>query len=228
MLPFSQPYLFGTSKGFKKQNVSQVIVTNATSVKKCFLLSTNFMHLNKKCWFLGAIRISLLARSNDNSHSVFLLVVLLNLMIFWVRENGFFLFFEDRNLLTLKLNYSAINCLQKILCLTLAGTALVAFTYIAFLHDVTAFILVFQNNETEAMLVFQTSPVGVELFSYVNAFFCSNKFAYMLVTWVNSKRSIGILVSLVSSAGQINGTKWFRYLKNVVVFITINDCNQYN
>ena len=36
----------------------------------------------------------------------------------------------------------------------------------AFSHDVTA-----------AMLVFQSSSVGVELFSYVNAFFCSNKFA---------------------------------------------------
>ena len=29
----------------------------------------------------------------------------------------------------------------------------------------------FQNNETAAMLVFQTSPVRVELFSYVNTFF---------------------------------------------------------
>ena len=38
-----------------------------------------------------------------------------------------------------------------------------------------AAILVFQNNETAAMLVFKTNPVGVELFSYVNAFFCSNK-----------------------------------------------------
>ena len=47
----------------------------------------------------------------------------------------------------------------------------------AFSHDVTAAILVFQNNETAAMLVSQTSPVGVELFSYVNAFFCSNEFA---------------------------------------------------
>ena len=28
-------------------------------------------------------------------------------------------------------------------------------------HDVTAAILVFQNNETAAMLVFQTNPVGV-------------------------------------------------------------------
>ena len=34
-----------------------------------------------------------------------------------------------------------------------------------------------QNNETAAMLVSQTNPVGVELFSYVNAFFGSNKFA---------------------------------------------------
>ena len=46
-----------------------------------------------------------------------------------------------------------------------------------FSHDVTAAILVFQNNETAAMLVFQTNPVGIELFSYVNAFFCSNRFA---------------------------------------------------
>ena len=32
-----------------------------------------------------------------------------------------------------------------------------------------------QNNETAAMLVSQTSPVGVELFSNANAFFCSSK-----------------------------------------------------
>ena len=51
-----------------------------------------------------------------------------------------------------------------------------------FSHDVTAAILVSQNNETAAMLVSQTSPLGVELFSYANSFFCSNKFAYMLAT----------------------------------------------
>ena len=34
-----------------------------------------------------------------------------------------------------------------------------------------------KNNQTAAMLVFQTNPVGVELFFYVNTFFCSNKFA---------------------------------------------------
>ena len=44
-------------------------------------------------------------------------------------------------------------------------------------HDVMAAIFVSQNNETAAMFVSQTSPVGVELFSYVNVFFCSNKFA---------------------------------------------------
>ena len=38
-------------------------------------------------------------------------------------------------------------------------------------------IFVSQNNEAAAMFVSQTSPVGIELFSYVNAFFCSNKFA---------------------------------------------------
>ena len=40
-----------------------------------------------------------------------------------------------------------------------------------------AAIFVSYNNETAAMLMFQTIPVGVELFSYANAFFCSNKFA---------------------------------------------------
>ena len=50
-------------------------------------------------------------------------------------------------------------------------------SYRAFSHDVTAAILVSQNNETAAMLVSQTNPLGVELFSYANPFFCSNKFA---------------------------------------------------
>ena len=49
-----------------------------------------------------------------------------------------------------------------------------------------AAILVSQNNETAAMLVSQTSPVGVELFSYANTFFCSSKFASMLATWVKT------------------------------------------
>ena len=46
-----------------------------------------------------------------------------------------------------------------------------------FSHDVTAAILVSHNNKMAAMLVSQTSPLGVEFLSYANAFFCSNKFA---------------------------------------------------
>ena len=49
--------------------------------------------------------------------------------------------------------------------------------YRVFSHDVTQAILVSQNNETVTMLVSQTNPLGVELFSYANAFFCFNKFA---------------------------------------------------
>ena len=41
----------------------------------------------------------------------------------------------------------------------------------AFSHDVTAAILVHQNNETAAILVYKTNPVGVELFSYVKVSF---------------------------------------------------------
>ena len=43
-------------------------------------------------------------------------------------------------------------------------------------HDVTAAILVSQNNETSAMLVFQTNPVGLKLLSYVKAFFIPRHF----------------------------------------------------
>ena len=36
------------------------------------------------------------------------------------------------------------------------------------------------------MLVYQDNPVGVDLFSYVKTFFCSNKLAYMLATLVKT------------------------------------------
>ena len=47
-------------------------------------------------------------------------------------------------------------------------------TYRAYSHEVTAAILVFENNETAAILVLQTNPVGVGLFSCVKKFFCSH------------------------------------------------------
>ena len=50
-------------------------------------------------------------------------------------------------------------------------------SYRVFSYDVTAAILVSQNSEMAALLVSQINPVGVELFSYTNAFFCSNRFA---------------------------------------------------
>ena len=53
-------------------------------------------------------------------------------------------------------------------------------SYRAFSHDVTAAMWCSENNETAAMLVYQDNPVGVELFCHANAFFFSNKFAYML------------------------------------------------
>ena len=43
--------------------------------------------------------------------------------------------------------------------------------------DVTVAVLVFQNNETAAMLLFKDNSVGIELFSYVKTFFCSYKLA---------------------------------------------------
>jgi len=43
----------------------------------------------------------------------------------------------------------------------------------AFSHDVTAAILVFQNNEMATMLVYQTNPLEVELFSYATLPFVS-------------------------------------------------------
>ena len=43
----------------------------------------------------------------------------------------------------------------------------------AYAYDVMAAILVFQNNNAAAMLLYQTNPVTVQLFSYINSFYCS-------------------------------------------------------
>ena len=44
-----------------------------------------------------------------------------------------------------------------------------------FSQDITVAMLVSQNNEMVAMLVFPINLVGVEIFSYANSLFCSNK-----------------------------------------------------
>ena len=50
-------------------------------------------------------------------------------------------------------------------------------TYGAFSHDVMVAMLVFQKMKRRPIGVSTPTPVGVEFFSYANAFFCSNKFA---------------------------------------------------
>ena len=58
--------------------------------------------------------------------------------------------------------------------------------YRAFSHYVTTAMRLYQNNKAAAMLVFQTNPFGIETFSYVKNFFCSNKFAQPLTAWVKT------------------------------------------
>ena len=59
-----------------------------------------------------------------------------------------------------------------------------SFRYVnrAFLHDVTAAMLVFQNEEMAAMMVYQTNPPGIELYFYANSFFCFSNPIWLLVT----------------------------------------------
>ena len=47
----------------------------------------------------------------------------------------------------------------------------------AYSLDITAAMLVFQNNEMAAMLVYKDNSAGIELFPYVKTFFCSYKLA---------------------------------------------------
>ena len=70
----------------------------------------------------------------------------------------------------------------------------------AFSHDVMSAILVYQSNETEAMLVLQTNPLGVEPFSHVKSLFCSKN---MHSCWPREwKCSINNLGRVFQSWGQ--------------------------
>ena len=70
--------------------------------------------------------------------------------------------------------YRSNNYKKKRIVLDLRGSSSLCR---AFSHEVTAAILVFQNNGTTAILVYLDNPVGVEFFSYVKTFFCSSKLA---------------------------------------------------
>ena len=54
--------------------------------------------------------------------------------------------------------------------------------YRAFSHNVTTSMLVFQNKEMAAMMVYQTNPPGIELYFYANTFFSFRKPIWLLVT----------------------------------------------
>ena len=49
------------------------------------------------------------------------------------------------------------------------------------------YLLCVSHDVIATIFVSQTCPVGVELFCYVDDFFCSNKFAWMLATWVKTQ-----------------------------------------
>ena len=75
------------------------------------------------------------------------------------------------------------------------------FSYLSYLLEFNAvdackipLSVVFQDSETVAMLVYQFNPVGVQLFSYVNSFCCSNKSAWLLDTWVKMTPEVNLSI----------------------------------
>ena len=90
-------------------------------------------------------------------------------------------------------------------------------------HYVVTTILVFQNNETAAMLVYQTNPVGLQLFSYVKTFFNFvpvNLHGCWTRGRIHSVWSSSILMHRSSSAHSIESTE--ICMKIVYLFDTAN------
>ena len=59
-------------------------------------------------------------------------------------------------------------------------------SYRVFSRDVTTAMLVSPNKGTAAMLVYATSPLGTELYSYANVFFLFGWKRCSLITWVKT------------------------------------------
>ena len=71
----------------------------------------------------------------------------------------------------------------------------------AFSHDVTAAMLVFQNKEMPAMMVYQTNPPGIELYFYANTFFCfSNP-----IDLIHDGRNVGFAIIMQISYSHLRG-----------------------
>ena len=54
--------------------------------------------------------------------------------------------------------------------------------YRVFSRDVTAAMLVFQNKEMAAMMVYQTNPPGIALYFYANTSFCFSNPIRLVIT----------------------------------------------
>ena len=62
----------------------------------------------------------------------------------------------------------------------------------------TQFRIIFPNKGTAAMLVSPTSPLGIELYSYANVFFCFGWKRCSLTTWVKTLHWCWISLSEVN------------------------------
>ena len=62
-------------------------------------------------------------------------------------------------------------------------------------HDVTAAMLVFQNKEMAAMMVYQTSPPGIELYFYSNTIFTG-------LPYGNPSRKMGRFLRFIFRVGK--------------------------
>ena len=75
-----------------------------------------------------------------------------------------------------------VNFIRYPNCVKTLSSLRFSHAYRAFSHDVTAAMLVYLNKGTAVILVYQANPLGIELYFYVNTFFCFIKPIWPLVT----------------------------------------------
>ena len=117
--------------GFKKWNcfgktgsntsliVSIIILELKHQLQKWYLVSTNSMYLNERCWFLWAIRNSLWPDPMLRVTAFFFDSIMFHLTSFWVRDNSISLS-EHRNLVNIMITNYSLSRLQPALWRTLS------------------------------------------------------------------------------------------------------------
>ena len=88
-------------------------------LQKRYLVSTNSMYLNERCWFLWAIRNSLWPDPMLRVTAFFFDSIMFHLTSFWVRDNSISLS-EHRNLVNIRITNYSLSCLQPALWRTLS------------------------------------------------------------------------------------------------------------